>query len=82
MSWLGEVITALLERAERLGLANPKAQLSRQPEALSISEGAAWRESFAVFLELISRHLQILLNFWRSAKEVLFCTEPHPSTNS
>lgn len=70
ISWLAEAITALLQKAELLGLAEAKAQHARQPEALSISEGLAWRECFAVFLELIMRHLKTLCEVCRLAQEV------------
>ena len=69
--WLAEVITALLERAQTLGLAEAKGHLARQPEALSILEGAAWRECFAIYLESFIRHLKTLCEVCRLAREVI-----------
>ena len=75
ISWLAEVITALLQKAEMLSLAEARGQHSRQLQARSISEGLAWKECFAVFLELIMRHLRTLSEVCRLAQEVILLRE-------
>ena len=59
--WLAEVIIALLQRAQELGLADWAAQRSRITEGLAVPEGLAWRECFAAFFTLLARHLATLL---------------------
>lgn len=70
ISWLAEVITALLQQAEELGLSEAKLQPRRQSEGLAVPEGVAWRKCFATFLDLIMRHLKTLCEVCRLAQEV------------
>lgn len=70
ISWLAEVVTALLQQAQEVGLCEAKAQGSRSSEGLAVPEGAAWRDCFAAFLDLILRHLKTLCEVCRLAQEV------------
>jgi hypothetical protein len=70
--WLGDVVTALLQRAQELRLAT---RADGGPpggggEGLSVTEGRAWQKCFASFFTLLHRHLQTLSNVYRLAQEV------------
>ena len=66
--WLAEVIVAVLQRAQELGLADWAAQ--RAPQGLAVPEGLAWRDCFAAFFELLARHLRTLAEVCRLAVKV------------
>lgn len=70
MEWLADVVVALLQRARELGLADWAAQRSRPVEGLAVPEGLAWRDCFATFFDLLSRHLNTLAEVKRLALEV------------
>ena len=75
MDWLAEVITALLQQAQEVGLSEAKQQVPRVSEGLAVNEALAWRECFAAFLEFIMRHLTTLCEVCRLAQEV--CLPSH-----
>ena len=70
--WLAEVITVLLQQAQKVGLSETKRQQqsARVSEGLAVPEALAWRDLFAAFLELIMRHLKTLCEVCRLAQEV------------
>jgi hypothetical protein len=69
MVWLGNCMTALLQRAQELGLASPGPG-ARPGEGLAGPEGVAWQKCFASFFDLLLRHLQTLSHVYRLAQEV------------
>lgn len=73
--WLADVVSALLTRAQELGLAAWASQRSRPVEGLAVPEGVAWRDCFAAFNDLLVRHLSTLAEVCRVAAEV----RPFPS---
>jgi hypothetical protein len=72
MEWLGNIIAALLQRAQEMRLANPGSLGSnaRPGEGLAVPEGVAWQKCFASFFTLLHRHLQTLADVYRLAQEV------------
>lgn len=71
LSWLADVVSALLQQAQKVGLADAKQQSSRFSEGLAVPEALAWQDCFATFLDLIMRHLKTLCEVCRLAEEVM-----------
>ena len=59
--WLAEVIMALLQRAQELGLAEWAVERSgKASDGLAVPEGLAWKQCFSDFFQLLSSHLGTL----------------------
>ncbi|CAL8464049.1 g3584 [Coccomyxa elongata] len=66
-AWLSDILIALLQRAQELGLAEYASERRAAPDNAAAADGKAWRSHFGVFFTLVLEHVSTLVEVFTMA---------------
>ncbi|EIE24972.1 hypothetical protein COCSUDRAFT_83665 [Coccomyxa subellipsoidea C-169] len=66
-AWLADLLIAILQRAQELGLAEYASERRAVPDNAAVVDGKAWRSHFGVFFKLVLEHVSTLVEVFTMA---------------